>query len=408
MGGPVRDLALIPWMLVAVAAATDLVLSRRRPAQLSYVAPPEVFVGEGFVLELNDPQASPGQQVRFDWPEGLKGPAETAFETDEGQGGHVRVQVHASRRGVWSLPYVWLFWPSRLRFFDFVPRLDLGADIRVVPNVQLAQSGELTTKVVSTLFGMKENRAIGDGSEFHQLRDFMPGMDVKAIDWKRSARKRALVAKELRAERNHHIVLAIDNGFLMREEIGGLPKIDHAVTAALAIAWAAAVGGDLVGHYAYDVRPRSFAKPEAGRAAFVRLRSWAAGLDYVSRETNHTLALSELNARTPKRSLIIIFTDFVDTTSAELMLENIGILAKRHLIIFVAIRDSDIEAKLEEVPGDMSGVAMLVAADQSIAERRLVLERLTRLGVTVIDAKPAQITGRLISAYLDIKERELI
>ncbi|MCG8446242.1 MAG: DUF58 domain-containing protein, partial [Hyphomicrobiales bacterium] len=148
--------------------------------------------------------------------------------------------------------------------------------------------------------------------------------------------------------------------------------------------------------------------PEPGRAAFVRLRSWAAELDYVSRETNHTLALTELNARTPKRSLIIIFTDFIDTTSAELMLENIGILAKRHLIIFVAIRNPDIEALVEDPPKDMSGVARIVAADQAIAERRLVMERLTRLGVSVIDAKPSQITGQLISAYLDIKERELI
>lgn len=407
-GGPLRDLALLPWLLVALTAGLDLVLSRRRRSQLSYTAPTEVFVGEEFLLELHDAQASPGQRVRFHWPQGLKGPAETAFEPAGAQDADVRVQVHATRRGVWPVPHVWLFWPSRFGFFDFVPRLELGAEIRVVPNVRLAQSGQLTTKVVSTLFGMKENRAIGDGSEFHQLRDFVPGMDVKSIDWKRSARKRSLVAKELHAERNHHVVLAIDNGFLMREEIEGMPKIDHAVTAALAVAWAATVSGDLVGHYAYDVRPRSFAKPESGRAAFVRLRSWAAELDYVSRETNHTLGLSELNARTPKRSLIIIFTDFVDTTSAELMLENIGILAKRHLILFVAIRNPEIEARLGSPPEDMSGVAMLVAADQSVSERRLVLERLTRLGVNVIDAKPAQITGRLISAYLDIKERELI
>ena len=302
------------------------------------------------------------------------------------------VPVQAVRRGVWALPKVWLFWPSRWQLFEFVPSPRLGAEIRVIPNVRVAQSGALTTQVVSALFGMKENRAIGDGSEFHQLRDFVPGMDVRTIDWKRSARRRALVAKELRAERNHHVILAIDNGFLMREEL--------AVTAALAVAWAAVVGGDLVGYYAYDVRPRSFAKPEPGRAAFVRLRSWAAELDYVSRETNHTLALTELNARTPKRSLIIIFTDFIDTTSAELMLENIGLLAKRHLIIF--------ESLVEQTPEDMFGVARIVAADQAIAERRLVMERLTRLGVTVIDAKPSQITGQLISAYLDIKERELI
>ncbi|MEM6390339.1 MAG: DUF58 domain-containing protein, partial [Pseudomonadota bacterium] len=126
------------------------------------------------------------------------------------------------------------------------------------------------------------------------------------------------------------------------------------------------------------------------------------------RETNHTLALTELNARCKKRSLIIIFTDFIDTTSAELLIENIGLIAKRHLVVFVAIRDTSVEKLVEHAPEDMDGVAMLVAANQSIAERRLVLERLSRLGVTIIDAKPKAITAKLISTYLEIKARELI
>ncbi|MEM6637392.1 MAG: DUF58 domain-containing protein [Pseudomonadota bacterium] len=410
LGGGLNDIALAPWAALLVLAASDLLLSRRRRSDLAFEAPKEVFVGEDFDLILRDPQAIPGQEARFDWPKGLRGPGQVAFARpgDSATGVSTKVPVRALRRGIWTMPHLWLRWPSRLSLFEFVPKLVLGAEVRVVPNIRLVQSGALTTRVISQLFGQKENRAIGDGSEFHQLRDFVAGMDVKSIDWKRSARKRALLAKELRAERNHHVILAIDNGFLMREEIEGVPKIDHAVTAALAVAWAANVGGDLVGHYAYDVRPRSFGRPEAGRAAFVRLRSWAAELEYVSRETNHTLALTELNARTPKRSLIIVFTDFVDTTSAELMLENISILSKRHLILFVAIRDPELEEKVETAPPDMNGIATLVAANQSISERRLVLERLTRMGVTVIDAKPDQVTGRLVSAYLDVKERELI
>ena len=53
-------------------------------------------------------------------------------------------------------------------------------------------------------------------------------------------------------------------------------------------------------------------------------------------------------------------------------------------------------------------MAAIVAANQSLSERRLVLERLSRMGVTVIDAAPGQVTARLVSTYLDIVERELI
>ncbi|WP_306142032.1 DUF58 domain-containing protein [Roseibium sp. MMSF_3412] len=403
-----RDLAILPWLLLGLVVAFDMASSLQRPKNLTFEAPLEIFVGETVRLHLVLEQAPRDLSAKLEWPEGLSGEHEIAFQPHADGTSHADIEVRAVRRGIWQLEHLWLFWVSKLGLLEFVPKLDLGAELRVVPNIRQVQSGEITTTVMSTLYGVKENRALGEGSEFHQLRDFVPGMDIKSIDWKRSAKRRSLVAKELRAERNHHVIIALDNGYLMREEIAGLPKIDHAVTAGLATAWAAAVGGDLVGYYSYDVRPRTFAAPAPGRSAFARLRNWTAELSYVSRETNHTLALTELNARTPKRSLIIVFTDFIDTTSAELLIENIGILAKRHLLIFVAIRDPDMETMVETAPDNLEGAATLVAANQSMNERRLVLERLARMGVTIVDAKPNAVTARLISTYLEIKAREMI
>ncbi len=395
------------WAVLAFAVIVDLILSRSGQKQLTVDYPSEVFVGETVDVKLTVAHA-PAQLVgQINWPEGLSGPDTLNFKTD-GASAHATVPCRAVRRGAWVCEDLWLKWMSRWGLFEYVPKLALGAALRVVPNIRLVESGQITSSVNSALFGVKENRAIGEGSEFHQLQDFVQGMDVKSIDWKRSARRRSLVAKELRAERNHHVIIALDNGYLMREEIAGMPRIDHAITAALATAWAAAIGGDLVGFYSYDVRPRIFAGPAAGRKAFARLRSRTADLAYVNRETNHTLAMTELNARTPKRSLIIIFTDFVDTTSAELLIENIGILARRHLVIFVTLRDPELEQMVAEAPDDMDGVATLVAANQSIDERRIVMERLTRLGVTVIDTEPGKVTAQLISHYLEIKAKELI
>ena len=402
-GGALRDLALAPWIFLTVLALGDVVLSLPRRKAVSVQLAPEIFLGESADLVLTISPAPDRLVARFDWPEGLSGPAECRFSGDV-----ATVSCRAVRRGVWRLTRLWLLWPSRLGLFEFTPRPVIEVETRVVPNIRPIQSGEITTTVMSTLYGSKENRAIGEGSEFHQLRDFVRGMDVKTIDWKRSARRRSLVARELQAERNHHVILAFDTGYLMREEVMGLPKIDHATTAALATAWAAAVGGDLVGYFAYDARPTTFIAPRPGRQAFARLRSWTADLDPVGRETNHTLALTDLNARTPKRSLIIIFTDFIDTTSAELMIENIGILSRRHLVVFVTIRDPDLEAVVDQGPEDLDGVVTLVAANQWVQDRRRVLERLVRLGVTVVDAKPNTVTARLVSTYLDIKARDLI
>ncbi len=398
-----RDLALVPWLVLAVVAMADLALSLPRRKTVGLTMPPEVFVGDTVPLVLTITPAPANLTARFDWPDGLAGPDEATFA-----GNTATLPCRAVRRGVWRLTQVWLSWPSRWHLFEFTPRLPVELDLRVVPNVRLAQSGQITATVQSALFGVKENRAVGGGSEFHQLREFVPGMDVRTIDWKASARRRSLMAREMQADRNHHVILAIDTGYLMREDIGGVAKLDHAVTVALAIAWAAAVGGDLVGYFAYDQRPHGFSAPQIGRTAFPLLRSWSASLTAEGRETNHTLALTELNARTPKRSLIIIFTDFIDSTSAEIMTENIALLTRRHRVVFVALRDPDFDGIADRAPDDLNGVALLVAANQMVQDRRLVLERLSRLGVTVVDAAPAQVTPKLVSTYLEIKAKDQI
>ena len=406
-----NETGLILFGLLGAALAMDLIVSRSRKGwQIALEGPQDIYSGEEgeYRLAVATTGAVPRQmQARLAFPEGLDGPEEVRFSTAEA-GLAAEIPIRARRRGSWTIEQLWLGWMSRLGLVEFCPRLTLGAEIAAVPNIRPVQSGQIDVTVRSTLYGVKENVLKGEGSEFHQLREYVTGMDPRTIDWKQSARHRALVAKEMRAERNHHVLLALDNGFLMREEIAGLPKIDHAVNAALATAWAAGLGGDMVGLYAFDSQPRLFLPPEPGRAAFAKLRTRTAELDYESVETNHTLAMAHLHTRLKRRSLVVVFSDFVDTTTAELLVENITVLNRAHVIVFVALRDPGLEAIANSAPDGMTDVARAVSAAQMLRERRLVMERLQRLGVFVVDTLPEQATARLISTYLTIKSREII
>src|SRR5262249_29258585 len=156
------------------------------------------------------------------------------------------------------------------------------------------------------LSGLKVERYLGDGSEFDALREHVPGMDRRAIDWKASARHRALLGREFRAERNHQLVLAIDTGHLMAEPLGGMPKLDHAVNAALLLAYFGLRTGDRVGLFGFDSEVRAFAAPAAGVRAFPRLQRASAALEYGTAETNFTLGLAELSSRLSRRSLVVL------------------------------------------------------------------------------------------------------
>ena len=113
--------------------------------------------------------------------------------------------------------------------------------------------------------------------------------------------------------------------------------------------------------------------------------------------------LSTLAARLQRRSLIVLFSDFTDPTSAELMVENVGRLVERHLVLFVVMADAELAAIATAPVTDMQSVAEAVTASGLARQRALVLQRLRHLGVRVLEARHDQIGTRLLDAYLAIK-----
>ena len=308
------------------------------------------------------------------------------------------------RRGTATLSRLHLRWPGPLGLVRRVQARTLNRTLLIVP--QIAGVREQAIKLFSRdrRAGTAAVRERADSAEFHALREFQSGDDRRSINWRQSARHVRLLVRETEAERNRTIVVALDTGRLMCEPLaGGLPRLDHALNAALVLAYAALKMGDRVGLYAFDAKPVLASGTVSGPAAFGPLQRLAASLDYSTAETNFTLGLTGLAQSLPGRALVVVFTDFADPTGAELMVENVGRLLERHLVLFVAFRDDALEAMAAAEPATADDVARAVVAGTLLAERDAVLARLRRLGVDVLEA-PARTTGpALIAQYLGLK-----
>jgi uncharacterized protein (DUF58 family) len=320
----------------------------------------------------------------------------------------VAIGYRPSRRGTGAVERLWLGWTGPLGLGARQHAQDVGQPVRVWPNVAAVRSPALQTFLRDALHGLIARRIRGAGAEFEALSEFEPGMDKRRIDWKSSARHAHLYAKEYEAERNNQIVFAFDCGQAMCEPVGGLPRIDRAVSAALSTAYVALRSGDRVALYGFAARPELFTPFVSHPGEFRRLQQAAAGLDYHAQEPNFTLALATLAGRLQRRSLIVVFSDFTDPTSAQLMIESIGRLTQRHLVLFVALADEELEAISTASPAAMQDLAMAVTADSLLRQRALVLSRLRQLGVDVIEASYERIGTRLIDAYLAIKRKGAI
>ena len=176
----------------------------------------------------------------------------------------------------------------------------------------------------------------------------------------------------------------------------------------LLLGWVSLHNGDLVGGCGFDTGFRNFIEPGRGMPYFTRFQHFAAGLDYRTEETNFTLGLTELNARLKRRSLVILFTEFVDTISAELLLESLQFMVRRHVVVFVTLRDPTLTRVQEADPSSFQRVAEAVIADNFTRERAIVLERIARLGVHCLDVPAQSMSAALLNRYLMIKQRGLL
>jgi uncharacterized protein (DUF58 family) len=397
--------------MVLAMGADALAAPRRGEVSCSAEMPGTLYIGEEeeAVLTVSVPSSRPVPvTVAVDLSERLV-PQPQIRGRASAAGSPLRFRLVPTRRGRIVVERAWIRYAGPLGLMASVVQVDLKKQAAVVPNIRPVKTAALRFLTDREFrAGLKIERYRGDGTELDSLREYVTGDDRRSMDWKSSARHRKLVTRQFRAERNHQVVIAIDTGHLMCEPLAGIPKVDHAVNAALLLSYISLRAGDRVGLATFDSRFGLFVEPKGGQRGFHILSQMASKVDYSDRETNYTLGLTSIAQRLSRRSLIVVLTDFVDTISAELMVENLDRLSRRHLVIFVALQDPGLAATADRQPATLLDLNRAVVAGGLLRDREVVLKRLRRLGIYPIDADPAAVSPRLINTYLDIKRRERI
>lgn len=311
-------------------------------------------------------------------------------------------------RGTAVASRLWLRTKGRFGLAQRTESMQVGAKSLISPNIPAVARQAMAFRAKDAPLGVKPQHQRGEGTEFESLRDYVEGMDPRSIDWKASAKHRSMVAREYETERNHHILLCLDTGSLMCERVQGTPKLDQAIVALLLLSYVSLKAGDRVGFCAFDSRSRAFIPPRGGTSTQQRIVRACAEVEYGNEETNFTLALADLRSRLTRRSLIVIATDFVDTITTEIMLANMQILARRHLVIFVTPTNLALEQEFMRSPNDLQDVARAVVARDLTIERRRVFTELDRLGVLIVEAPAQRLGGALVNRYLAVKTREML
>jgi uncharacterized protein (DUF58 family) len=196
----------------------------------------------------------------------------------------------------------------------------------------------------------------GRGLDFEDLRTYVPGDNVKDIDWRATARTGTPLIKQYVATRKHNVMLVVDTSREMAcASTSGAPKKDIGLLLCGALAYIAQKHGDNVSLLAGDGENTKLF------ASTTKLAQIELMLRYADEQTTEDSAgqslerlLAYMQKRVVKRSLVVIISDKV--ARSDEMRQTFRRMAMRHEVMFVGISDQrpDDKSLLAEALGDIS------------------------------------------------------
>lgn len=412
---PEAALLLALWIGAAVALAVADLLWSAKPRQLRARREHESIFALGatnpvwLTVENRSPQRLQ-VELRDEYPEEFASDAVVlAAEVGPGRAATLGYRLTPPRRGEYAFADLNLRYPTRLGLWLRQARYPARRTVRVYPNLrEVAKYELLARKGLTQEIGLRNARRLGEGTEFERLRDYVPDDEFRRIDWKASARRGKLIAREYETERSQHVLLMLDVGRLMNVPVPPLLKLDWAVNAALMLSWVALGRGDRVGMLAFGGAVRGYLPPGRGRRQFEAMLERLYGVQPEMAEPDFDAAFRYLALRNPKRSLVVLFTDLVDPEVSRLLIRYLAHLVPHHVAVCVTIDDPAITRLAEQPVSEPVTVWERALARQLLSERREVMTQLQRSSVITIDTPADKLNAALINRYLELKARGAI
>ena len=274
--------------------------------------------------------------------------------------------------------------------------------VRVYPNfAELTTFALLATDNRLSQIGMLQRRRRGEGMDFHQLREYREGDSQRQIDWKASARMQRLISRQYQDERDQQVVLMLDCGRRMAARDDSLSHFDHAMNAALLLAYVSLRQGDAVGLMTLSGASRWLA-PRKSRSSINSLLNGVYDLHPTLAATDYHRAAVDLMQKLRKRALVVVLSNLRDEDDDSLA-PALRLLQTRHLVLFASLRESILGRALVTRVDTFERALTHAATAEYLHHRDRIFKGLERSGAVCLDTEPERLPMALVNRYLDVK-----
>jgi uncharacterized protein (DUF58 family) len=314
----------------------------------------------------------------------------------------LRYTVSPRRRGPGRFSPASLLLSSPLGLWWIGRQAGAAQAVKVYPNfAPVKKYAALASGHRLQQLGIHHRRRRGEGSEFHQLRDYRTGDSLRQLDWKATARTRRLISRDYQDEQDQQVVCLLDCGRRMRGLDGRLSQFDHTLTALLLLAFVALREGDAVGLLTF-AGPERWVAPRRTHGALDRITAAVHDLEPGLQATDYLSAAQAVLTRLNKRSLVVLITNLRDEDD-ETLGPALQLLRRRHRVILASLREPDLDQALQAPVERFDQALRAGAITAYLAQRKQAFARMAPRGILALDVLPRQLPVALVNRYLAVK-----
>lgn len=253
----------------------------------------------------------------------------------------------------------------------------------------------------------------GLGLEFDELRPYVPGDDVRSIDWNTYARTRQPMVRIYREDRDLTVLFAVDASASQREGVNEQAKSDLVAELCAVLALAAVRNNDRVGLLLFASQAERYVRPASGTRHVLRVVREVLTAKPQTSGTDIGAALSYVTGIHQRRATLFILSDFL----AEGYERSLRAAAKRFQVVAIRVRDPIDEqlpdAGIVRVRNAETGTEVLVDTSSSTVRdtyaarvKQLDRSRERLFGELGIDEIPVQVGEDYVGALLRFFKRK--
>ncbi|MBT8299091.1 MAG: DUF58 domain-containing protein [Maribacter sp.] len=281
--------------------------------------------------------------------------------------------------------------------------------VPVYPSIiQMQQYDFLAISNKLLQFGLKKIRRIGHTQEFEQIKEYVPGDDIRTLNWKATAKQNQLMVNQYLDEKSQPIYSIIDTGRVMKMPFNGLKLLDYAINSTLAFSNVALKRNDKTGMIAFSKNIEAFIPAIQKITHLNTILEKLYNITTEFTDSDFGLLYAQVKRKITHRSLLLLYTNFEHISALKRQMPFLLAMAKKHVLVVIFFENTELEELISSDAEDLQTIYHKTIAEKFSLEKRLMQKELQQHGIQTILTKPEQLTINTINKYLEIKARGLL